>query len=146
VAAAESGENAEVVLRIFAAINRGDVTAVISEGTDDIVVDWSASVSPYRGVYRGKREVEKLYSDFLETWTQLSWEAEDLRELSGDRVIVTNHVRGIGRGSGARVDARGHHLWHFRDGRAASVRLFQLREEAEAAAAEESSDDRSLGA
>jgi hypothetical protein len=43
---------------------------------------------PYRGIYRGKHEVERLYTD--DSWTEISWEAEDLRELPGDRVIVTN--------------------------------------------------------
>jgi hypothetical protein len=109
------------------------VASVIAEGTDDFVVDWSASLSPYRG----KHEVERLYADFLDTWAELSWEAEDLRELPGDRVIVTNHLRAVGRGSGVRVDARGTDLWRFREGRAAALRLFQSRSEAETAAAQD---------
>jgi SnoaL-like protein len=90
--------------------------------------------APPGGIYRGKREVEQLYSDFLDTWGQLSWEAEDLRELPGERVILTNHLRAVGHGSGVRVDARGTHLWRFRDGKAAAVRLFQSRAEAESVA------------
>jgi ketosteroid isomerase-like protein len=80
--------NGQVVLQVFEAINRRDVAGVIAEGTDDLVVDLPASISPHRGIYRGKREVERLYTDFLDTWVALSWEAEDLRELSGDRVIA----------------------------------------------------------
>jgi ketosteroid isomerase-like protein len=122
------------VLRVFDAINRGDISAVVAESTDDVVVDWSASTGAYRGIYRGKREVE-LYSDFPDTSAELSWEAEDLRELPGERVILTNRLRAAGHGSGVRVDARGTHLRRFRDGKAAAVRLFQSRAEAERVAA-----------
>jgi hypothetical protein len=71
------------------------ISAVVAESTDDVVVDWSASISPTAG-----SEVPQLYSDFLDTWAQLSWEDEDLRELPRERVIVTNHLRAVGHGSG----------------------------------------------
>src|ERR1700736_6428594 len=89
--------------------------------------DWSASLSSYRGIYSGKSEVERLYTDFLDSWAEISWDAEDLREMPGGRVIVTNHLRAVGHGSGVRVDARGTHLWRLREGKAAAVRLFQSR-------------------
>jgi hypothetical protein len=38
------------------------ISAVVAESTDDVVVDWSASISPTAG-----SEVEQLYSDFLDT-------------------------------------------------------------------------------
>jgi ketosteroid isomerase-like protein len=101
-------------------------------------VDWSDSVSPYRGVYRGTRRVASLYRDLLDAWTELSWDPED---LPGDRVIVTNYARAVGHGSRVRVDARGHHLWHVRDGKAASVRPYPTREQAEAAAGPEPQAD-----
>jgi ketosteroid isomerase-like protein len=125
VATGAPAGNGEVVLRTFDAINRRDVDAVLADASDDVVIDWSASVSPYRGVYRGRREVKRFYADFLDSRAELSWEAEDLRDLPVDRVIVTNHLRAVGRGSGVRVDARGAHVWRFRDGKAAAVRLFQ---------------------
>jgi hypothetical protein len=45
-------------------------------------------------------------------------------------VIVINHVRMRGRGSGIDIDARGPQLWTIVDGKAQSVKLYQSKAEA----------------
>lgn len=124
--------NLDVVLAIFAATNGGDIgDAIATHAAPEIVVDWSASIGPHRGVYRGLSEVVPFYRDFFATWSDLSWEAEDARELPDGRVLVTNHVRAVG-ASGARVDARGAQLWTLQANKVTGVRLFQSRTAAEA--------------
>lgn len=122
--------NIEVVLRLFDAINRGDVDGAIAETSDDVVVDFSRSHSPYRGVYEGRDAVRRFWSDWLGTWERLSWEAEDITDAAPNHVVLANHITGSGSGSGIEVDARGGHVWELADGKVRRMSLFQTVSEA----------------
>jgi ketosteroid isomerase-like protein len=125
---------AEVVLRIFDAINRGDIEAAITETAPDVIVDFSASHSPYHGVYEGREAVGKFWSDWLGAWEQLHWQPEDLREAPPGRVVLVNHLTGRGAGSGIEIDARGGHVWEVEHGKVRRMKLFQSGVEARRAA------------
>ena len=49
-----SQENVEIVRRVFDAVNRGDFDAAMEPAADDFVLDWSNSIGPAKGVYRGR--------------------------------------------------------------------------------------------
>jgi ketosteroid isomerase-like protein len=121
------------VLSVFEAINRGDIGTAVELTHDDVVIDFSRSISPYRGVYTGRDEVRRFWTGWLGTWERVTWEAEQLTEVSPGRVVLVNHL--TARASGIEVDGRGGHLWEVENGKVRRMTLFQDVEEARRAAA-----------
>jgi ketosteroid isomerase-like protein len=77
--------------------------------------------------------MRKLFDTYWEAFEEISIEPEEFIEGS-DVVIAVVRARGRGRGSGVDVDARGPHLWSFRDGKVLGFALFQDLDEAREAA------------
>jgi len=125
-----SQENVEIVRVAFDSINRGDVDGALEAAAHDFELDWSNSIGPAKGVYRGKAQVRELWTSFLEAFDELRWEPEEIIEVDESRVIVVNHVRMRGHESGVGVDAVGAQLWTIREGKARSVKLYQSRADA----------------
>jgi ketosteroid isomerase-like protein len=125
-----SQENVELVRRAVDLINRGDLDAALEEATDDLEVDWSNSIGPLKGIYRGRQEVLKLWRSFLDAWDSLQWDPEEIIDVDESRVIVVNHLRMRGHGSGVDVDAVGAQLWTISDGKARGLKLYQSKAEA----------------
>ena len=126
-----ASENLELARRGVETFNSGDLHAIAELWTDDITIDFSASRSPYAGVYSGKEEARRFMEEARDTWDELRWEPGEIVEVGPDEVLVDNVMRARGRGSGVEVEGRGAQLWTVRDGRLAHLRLFQSREEAE---------------
>jgi steroid delta-isomerase-like uncharacterized protein len=125
--------NIETVRRAIDAFNRGDVDAMRELGGDDFVYDWSRSIAPNRGIYRG----QDGFMDFVnEQWKMFDDVRLDVHEYiaRGQHVVVTATVHGRGR-QGITVSATSAHLYTFEDGRLVRITLYQEREEALAAAA-----------
>ena len=125
-----SRENVEMVRRVFESINRGDVDGALEAAADDVEMDWSNSIGPAKGVYKGKEQVRKLWTSFVEAFDELRWDPEEIIEVDESRVIAVNHVRMRGRGSGIEVDAVGAQLWTISEGKGRSVKLYQSKGEA----------------
>jgi ketosteroid isomerase-like protein len=125
-----SEENVELVRRVFDSINRGDVDAALEAAADDIQADWSNAVGPLKGVYRGKQQVRKLWTSFVEAFDELRWDPEEIIEVDDSRVIAVNHVRMRGRESGVEVDAVGAQLWTISEGKGRSLKLYQSKADA----------------
>lgn len=125
-----SEENVEFVRRVFDSINRGDVDAALEAAADDIQADWSNSVGPLKGIYRGKEQVRELWTSFVEAFDELRWDPEEIIEVDDSRVIAVNHVRMRGRESGVEVDAVGAQLWTISEGKSRSLKLYQSKADA----------------
>ena len=125
-----SQENFEIVHRVFEAVNRGDVDAALESAADEFVMDWSNSIGPAKGVYRGKKRAREFSQSFLDAFEDMRWESEEMIEVDASRLIVVNHVRMRGRGSGVEVDAVGAQLWTIAGGKARSVKLYQSKADA----------------
>jgi ketosteroid isomerase-like protein len=125
-----SRENVELVRRVFEVVNRGGVDAALEFAADDCVWDWSNSIGPAKGVYRGKQQVREFTASFVEAFEEARWDPEEIIDVDDTRVIVVNHVRLRGRGSGVEVDAVGAQLWTIVDGAAQSVKLYQSKADA----------------
>jgi ketosteroid isomerase-like protein len=93
-------------------------------------MDWSNSIGPLKGVYKGREAVLELWESFLEAWDDVQWDPQEIIELDDARLIVVNHVRMRGRGSGVEVEATGVQLWTITDGKGRSVKLYQSKSEA----------------
>jgi ketosteroid isomerase-like protein len=125
-----SEENVEIVRRVFDSINRADIDGALEAAADDFEVDWSNSIGPAKGIYRGKEQVRKVWTSFVEAFDVFRWDAEEIIEVDESRVIAVNHVRMRGRGSGIEVDAVGAQLWTISEGIGRSIKLYQSKAEA----------------
>lgn len=81
----------------------------------------------------GMDDVGATISEWLRAWERpLLIEAEELIP-SGDRILVLIRWTGHGKGSGVEMEARGAHLWQFRNGLAVRFDVYRDRDEAQAA-------------
>jgi ketosteroid isomerase-like protein len=125
-----SQENVEIVRRAFEAWNEGDPARALEEVADDMVVDFSNSIGPPRGVYRGKEEALALFTELFEDFDNVRWDPEEIIDVDESTVVVVSHVRARGRGSGVPVDTRTAQVWHFSGGMGRGLTLYQSKAEA----------------
>ena len=127
-------DNVELVRRIIELFNRKDIARVLDAVADDFELDWSNSIGPLKGVYKGRDGALELWESFLDAWDQVRWDPQEIIEVDEARVILVNHVRMRGGGSGVDVEATAAQLWTITDGKGRSVKLYQSKAEALAAA------------
>jgi ketosteroid isomerase-like protein len=124
----------ELTRRAIDAFNSNNAEAMIELGV--LEFDWSGSIAPNQGVYRGEDGVREFVDDNWSMFQGLRVEPEEFL-TRGRHVIVPITVHGRAR-DGLPVKATAAQLYTFEDGRPARIKLFQNRDEAlEAAAAEE---------
>ena len=127
-------EGPAVVRAAMAAMNEGDLERSLERFAPDAVADWSNSLAPYRGIYRGKEEIARGWREnLLATFDDVRIEADRIEPLAEGTIVVGSRLRARGR-EGIEVDARGGQLWRLRDGLVISITLFQSFEDALAAA------------
>src|SRR5687767_11373146 len=124
-----SKENVATVRAIFDAINRGDLDEALEGMLEDFELDWSASIAPESGVYRGPDEVRRVFESTRESWSEAEYFETEIID-AGDLVVRVGGLRARGQGSGAEVTAHGTQVWTFREGTPISVRLYQSKAEA----------------
>lgn len=123
-------ENVDLVRTTFAAFNDRDFDRALEFVHDDYEMDWSNSIGPMKGVYRGREELQRAWTAFLEAWDEVTWEPEEIVELDDATLIVVNHIRMRGRGSGVPTEAIGAQLWRIDDGLIRSIKLYQSKADA----------------
>jgi ketosteroid isomerase-like protein len=87
---------------------------------------------PEAGSFVGREEIRGYTLRFLDSWQEISLEAEEL-ESHGDTVLVTVLQRGKGRESGVPGEFRYWQLWSFRGNRVIRFETFRERSDALAA-------------
>lgn len=95
----------------------------------DLVLDWTASIGPYRGIYRGIDEAEEFFRTFVDSFESVRWEATDVLEI-GDRAAVASVITVRGEGSGAETAGHGGQVLEFEGKRIREIKLLQSRDEA----------------
>jgi thiamine-phosphate pyrophosphorylase len=106
-----------------------DFEALERFAAPDLVLDWSASMSPNRGVYRGLDAARGLFESVLDAFSETTWHAFGLVSL-GERLAMEGRFRIRGSSSGVETAAVGGQLWTFEEGRVRTVKIFQSRAEA----------------
>jgi ketosteroid isomerase-like protein len=124
-----SEENVATVRATFEAVNRGDLDDAVARIPEDFVADWSESVAPESGVYRGRDEVRRIFERTSEPWSEVEYFESEIIDAR-DLVVRVGGLRARGKGSGAEVTARGTQVWRVRGGTPISVRLYQSKAEA----------------
>jgi ketosteroid isomerase-like protein len=118
----------EIMRAAIEAFNRRDGAGF------DALLDRDAEIVPVRAAiegtsYRGPDAASQYCAAVEETWEDLRWEVEEIRD-GGSWVIALGRIRGRGRDSGALIDTRGAWVAHFLDGSVTSFRTYPDRDEA----------------
>jgi ketosteroid isomerase-like protein len=123
-----SQANVKAVGDVYDRWGRGDFRAGV-DLFDRLVLFVVGEGFPDAGTYLGLDRVAEYTRGFLEPWTEITIEAEEIVE-AGDSVFVAVYQRGVGAESGATTEFRYFHVWSFRGGKV--IRLDNIRERAEA--------------
>src|SRR5215204_1735797 len=125
-----SQENVELVRSIFAAWQRGDYS---SDEWADSEIEFVIADGPTPGSWRGTPAMAKVWHEALSAFDEHHSNAEEYRELDGERVLVLVQFSGRGRASGlelATMPTRGANLFHVRDGKVTRLVLYWDRKRA----------------
>ncbi len=128
-----SNKNLETTHAFYAAFNRRDRRAIENLLDDNFVADMSRSIGPERGIYDGVDGFGRLLDAYWQAMETFEINPTELTE-GDDAVVAATHGRGIGRLSGAEVEARAAHLLHFRNGKVVRWTAYQTAADALAAA------------
>lgn len=126
-AQAAAAADAEVVRRLFAAVEERDGQAVLEAYATDVVIREAPSL-PYGGVYHGHDGAIRHALAYTATWDHLQ-SAEDRKlqpQIRGcdDRVVVTWRQKATA-SDGRHLDVPVVDLISLRDGKVASLEMFQ---------------------
>jgi ketosteroid isomerase-like protein len=121
-----SQENVEIVRRAFAFEVYGVGDRADAEGIFDPYVVMNPTEE---GPSYGLDAIRDNFEHWKGAWEDLEVTVEELID-AGDRVFLTAHHRGRGRGSGVQVDTRLYSVYTLRDGKV--VRADEYAERAEA--------------
>ncbi len=125
-----SQENVDLVRRVLGLFNLRDVDGAMEAAHEDVEMDWSSSIGPLHGVYRGRQQVREAWASFLDAWREVRWEPEEIIDVGDARLVVLTRARMRGLGSGADVEATAAQVWTVTEGRLKSVKLFDSRDAA----------------
>ena len=124
-----SQENVETIRAIYARWSEGDFRAFL-DVLDPLVLFVHPPAFPEPGTYLGVEQMVEFMRGFLESWSPLTIEAEDITEADGCTVVARVLQSGVGSGSGAKTELRYSQVWSFRGGKV--IRLENFREHAKA--------------
>ena len=111
-----SQENVEVVRSIYTMWERGDFTSAEWAHPE---IEYVEADGPAPGGSTGLAGMAETFRDWLSTWQEWHVEAEECRELDGERVLVLFHFSARGKTSGLEVGQiwlKGASLFHLRGG------------------------------
>ena len=118
----------ELVQRVLAALNAGDIEALVGLCHRDFELDMSDRVfNP--ATYRGHDGIRQFHSEVLEVWEHYVWEPEQVID-QGNRIVALVRTTGKGRGSGLEIDRQTAMIWTVRGDKALSLRFYRDRERA----------------
>ena len=117
-----SQENIELAHRLVEWFNAGDVDALQAHSTADVeIVPLRADIEGT--VYRGPEAAAAFAADNDESWEELRFDAEALRD-AGERVVAIGQLSARARGTGAPVAARLAMLFEFRGDQLSKARTY----------------------
>jgi hypothetical protein len=123
-------ENLELVRSIYADWERGDFGSVEWAHPE---IEFVLADGPAPGTWSGLDGMSEGWGDFLSAWEHWRGEAEEYRELDGDRVLVL--IVGSGRGKASGLDAtlmasEGTSVVHLVDGKVPRLVIYFNRQAA----------------
>jgi ketosteroid isomerase-like protein len=123
-------ENLDIVRSIWAVWERGDYSSTewAHPEIEFVIADGLAP-----GRWTGLTGMAKGWREFVSAFAEFRSEADDYREIDGERVLVLNDWSGRGKTSGLEIGqlrTKGAALFHVRSGNVTRLVLFWDRERA----------------
>jgi ketosteroid isomerase-like protein len=125
---AMSEENLHVVKRAYAAMERGDIPAVLELCAPEIEFD-NSNAAFDATVFRGRDGVLDFFARSGDMWESQRFEGEEFIPIGEDQVLVHQRIVSVGR-DGVETVARSASLVTLREGKAVHVKAFQTKAEA----------------
>ena len=97
-----SEKNVELVRRTTDLFNAREIEQALDGVHDDFVMDWSNSIGPLKGIYRGRQGALKLWSSFLDAWDAVQWDPEEIIEVECSESSCTNRKPSLSKPPGCR--------------------------------------------
>jgi len=122
--------NLDLVRSIYAAWERGDFS---SAEWAHPKIEYVSADGPAPGSATGLAGMAEVFRGWLGAWEEWRVEAEEYRELDGERVLVLFHFSGRGKTSGldvGQISTKGASLFHLRGGKVARLVQYFDRERA----------------
>jgi uncharacterized protein len=111
------GRNLQATREIFARFGAGDVPGILELLADDVRIDfYGPPTIPYAGTYRGKAEAKGFFDTVLASVDIHQFDPEEFI-ASGDKVIVTGHLRLTARATGGTIESDFVHVITVANGR-----------------------------
>jgi ketosteroid isomerase-like protein len=110
-------ENLDLVRAILASWERGEMTSAAWSDWADPGIEFVTVGGPEPSTHTGLSQAGPRIDAFLDVWEDYRVEAEEYRELDGERILVLTRQRGRGRSSGAETEQRRASLFHVRAGK-----------------------------
>jgi len=107
-----------------------DLDAMIEMCTDDVVLDYSNSIGPMKGVYRGRAGLDTYGREMQESFSKTGVEVANVTDAGPDAVVLQTRLTVTGKGSGATASGTGGFLIRFRGEKIELMKVFQSYEEA----------------
>jgi ketosteroid isomerase-like protein len=122
--------NVDFVRSLFAAWERGDYSSAEWAYPE---IEYVIADGPTAGKWTGMAGAAEGFRGMLDAWEDFRVEAEEYRELDGERVLVLVNRRGRGKTSGlelGELQTRGATLFHVRDGKVIRLVVYWDRQRA----------------
>jgi ketosteroid isomerase-like protein len=116
-----ASRNVEVVRGIYDAWEPGDYS---SADWADPSIEYVFADGPDPGTVTGLAEMAEAVRVWLSAWEDLSFTAEEYRELDDERVLVLHRIGGRGKASAVEIGqmgGKGAHVFHLRGGKVTKV-------------------------
>jgi ketosteroid isomerase-like protein len=117
-------ENLDLVRSIYAAWGRGDYRATDWAAPE---IEFAIVGGPDPGTWVGVSAMADGWRAWLGAWDDYVAEADEFRELDGERVMVFGRMGGRGKTSGLRVETDFANVFDMRGGAVTRLRLYADR-------------------
>ena len=124
-----SGENVEMVQRVYEGWARGDFSVGVHLLDENVTLVIDDDIPGDGGTYPGIAGVASYMRSFLAAWETLTISAENVRSTDNE-VWVEVRQRGTGESSGAVVEQTYFQVWTFRDARVVQLQTILDRDRA----------------
>jgi ketosteroid isomerase-like protein len=119
--------HAATIDRLSVAFNARDLDGWLADATADFEME-SRFSSVAGTIFRGQDGVVAWWRDLAEAWDWMEIEVQDSADVLTERTVILLVLRGVGHGSGMRLDESIAQRWYWRGERLSKINYMDRRE------------------